>query len=128
MVEGDLLFELRCLQKGPARKRFRKDILEGWEHRCAYCHRERATTLDHVVPKSRGGPTTKANLVACCGDCNISKNHENVLAWWRAQTFWTSEREHKLFLWLSKYHPATISRAQELDKLLGYRGLPPAAA
>jgi 5-methylcytosine-specific restriction endonuclease McrA len=33
-------------------------------------------TLDHVVPRSRGGLSTWENLVACCRECNRRKgNH-----------------------------------------------------
>lgn len=34
---------------------------------------ERATTIDHVFPRSRGGGNTWANLVACCTQCNHGK-------------------------------------------------------
>ena len=40
---------------------------------CVYCGAP-ATTADHVVPKSRGGPDDPSNLVASCTPCNESKN------------------------------------------------------
>ena len=42
--------------------------------RCAYCGKAGATTVDHVFPKSRGGKNTWENLVACCMECNNSKD------------------------------------------------------
>ena len=39
---------------------------------CQYCG-ARAETIDHVVPRSRGGPTTWENVVACCKACNAKK-------------------------------------------------------
>lgn len=39
---------------------------------CAYCG-ERATTVDHVVPVSRGGGSTWENTVAACSPCNSRK-------------------------------------------------------
>ena len=39
---------------------------------CAYCA-ARATTIDHVQPRSRNGPNTWGNLVACCSSCNQRK-------------------------------------------------------
>jgi hypothetical protein len=30
-------------------------------------------TLDHVFPKSRGGPKTWENIVSCCHACNENK-------------------------------------------------------
>ncbi|WP_235735977.1 HNH endonuclease [Nocardioides alcanivorans] len=41
-------------------------------HRCAYCGRK-ATTLDHVVPRSRGGGWTWTNVVSACWECNGRK-------------------------------------------------------
>ncbi|WP_245548379.1 HNH endonuclease [Gordonia araii] len=40
--------------------------------RCVYCG-SRATTIDHVVPRSRGGQNTWDNCVACCAPCNRRK-------------------------------------------------------
>ncbi len=40
--------------------------------RCVYCG-DRATTIDHVVPRSRGGANTWENCVACCAPCNRRK-------------------------------------------------------
>ena len=30
-------------------------------------------TIDHVIPRSKGGKDTWENLVACCASCNIKK-------------------------------------------------------
>jgi len=46
------------------------------EHRCQYCGRRHPASqlsLDHVIPKSRGGTTTWENVVCCCLGCNIKK-------------------------------------------------------
>ena len=40
--------------------------------RCAYCGAP-ATSLDHVVPRSRGGLHTWDNVVASCARCNHTK-------------------------------------------------------
>lgn len=44
-----------------------------YRHRCAYCHRRRRLTIDHVVPLSRGGWHTASNIVPACQSCNSSK-------------------------------------------------------
>ena len=41
-------------------------------HRCQYCNRA-AENIDHVVPRSRGGPHTWDNVVASCRACNARK-------------------------------------------------------
>ena len=50
----------------------RRGVLRRDGNRCAYCGGT-ATTIDHVMPRSRGGPTTWENCVAACGDCNRVK-------------------------------------------------------
>jgi len=41
-------------------------------HRCQYCNRA-AENIDHVVPRSRGGPHAWENVVASCRACNSRK-------------------------------------------------------
>jgi hypothetical protein len=45
---------------------------DGTGHRCAYCGSS-ASTIDHVLPRSRGGKDEWENLVACCLKCNNIK-------------------------------------------------------
>src|SRR3954449_3619301 len=41
---------------------------------CQYCGGERGTlTIDHVVPRSRGGDSDWENIVTCCAPCNRRK-------------------------------------------------------
>jgi len=50
----------------------RAGVLRRDGRRCAYCGR-RADTIDHVVPRSRGGGHTWENCVAACRLCNSKK-------------------------------------------------------
>lgn len=50
----------------------RRGVLRRDEHRCAYCGAS-ASTIDHVLPRSRGGKDSWENLVACCLSCNNIK-------------------------------------------------------
>jgi 5-methylcytosine-specific restriction endonuclease McrA len=50
----------------------RRGVLVRDRHRCAYCGR-RATTVDHVQPRSRGGGDTWLNTVAACAEDNQRK-------------------------------------------------------
>lgn len=49
-----------------------RGVLERDGHTCQYCN-AKAYTIDHVLPKSRGGTNSPRNLVACCGRCNGRK-------------------------------------------------------
>src|SRR5262247_2826980 len=54
----------------------RKNILLRDRNTCQFCGRvfpSSELTLDHVVPRSRGGRSCWENLVACCYQCNNSK-------------------------------------------------------
>lgn len=42
-------------------------------YKCIYCSSTKELTLDHVVPKCRGGKNTWGNLVTCCHKCNARK-------------------------------------------------------
>jgi 5-methylcytosine-specific restriction endonuclease McrA len=57
----------------------RKNILLRDRNSCQYCGvvlPAGELTLDHVLPRSRGGLSTWENLVACCHSCNRRKgNH-----------------------------------------------------
>jgi 5-methylcytosine-specific restriction endonuclease McrA len=50
----------------------RSNVMRRDRHLCAYCGGH-ATTLDHVLPVSRGGGSTWLNTVAACGTCNHRK-------------------------------------------------------
>jgi len=61
----------------PRRVKFsRRNIFERDRYTCQYCDRqpERSElSVDHVVPKSRGGTTTWSNVVLACTECNARK-------------------------------------------------------
>ncbi len=49
-------------------------LLRRDQHTCAYCGR-RGSTVEHLLPSSRGGPTTWMNTVIACVDCNARKRN-----------------------------------------------------
>jgi 5-methylcytosine-specific restriction endonuclease McrA len=54
----------------------RKNVLLRDENRCQYCAEQFAEaelTLDHVIPRSKGGRSTWENIVAACKGCNQKK-------------------------------------------------------
>lgn len=54
----------------------RANIMLRDEETCQYCGKHfRELTLDHVIPRSRGGQSTWENLVACCRACNGRKGN-----------------------------------------------------
>lgn len=51
----------------------RQNIFKRDHHKCQYCGINKDLTLDHVIPKSRGGKTSWDNLVSACKVCNSRK-------------------------------------------------------
>lgn len=51
----------------------RREVLRRDRHKCQYCGTTKNLTLDHVMPKSRGGTHTWDNVVAACSSCNCRK-------------------------------------------------------
>ena len=43
------------------------------KNKCQYCGSTKSLTIDHVIPRSRGGKDTWENLVVACSPCNIKK-------------------------------------------------------
>ncbi len=59
------------------RKITRKAVLARDAWTCQYCGSERVTglTVDHVIPRSRGGESVWENIVASCAPCNRRKGN-----------------------------------------------------
>lgn len=54
----------------------RRNIYARDGSRCQYCGKRFVTqelSLDHVVPRARGGAATWDNIVCCCTSCNVKK-------------------------------------------------------
>ncbi len=57
----------------------RRSILARDNYRCQYCgHTGHDLTVDHVIPKRLGGPTSWDNLVCCCKRCNTKKGDKTL--------------------------------------------------
>ena len=58
------------------RKITRRAVLARDAYTCQYCGRESAgLTVDHVIPRSRGGTSHWDNIVAACAPCNRKKGN-----------------------------------------------------
>ena len=97
----DLMFDLSCLSKQVAKRRFRKSIKYGWGGFCAYCRCNRATTLDHLKPKSKGGSSLRSNLVPACRECNHAKGSQPWLVWFQEQSFYNDTAKELIEEWIS---------------------------
>jgi HNH endonuclease len=62
IVNSSLLFQFNV----------KEVVLTRDQYICVYCG-ERGNTVDHIIPKSKGGGTTLNNCVCACEKCNLEK-------------------------------------------------------
>jgi 5-methylcytosine-specific restriction endonuclease McrA len=87
----------------------RKNILLRDRNSCQYCGTALPAselTLDHVMPRSRGGSSTWENLVACCHECNRRKGNRTPI-----------EAGMKL---LKEPRPFNLHTSRHIMRLLGH--------
>lgn len=77
----------------------RQNIYKRDNSTCQYCMKkfeQRNLTIDHVVPRSKGGPSSWNNVVACCKRCNTKKMDKSPseLGWRSPNPIKPSWRSH----------------------------------
>ena len=61
----------------------RRAVFERDNYDCCYCGKKlnkNQATIDHVIPKSKNGPTTFTNCVTSCKVCNLFKSNKTCLS------------------------------------------------
>ena len=56
----------------------KKNVFIRDEWKCVYCNFAgtfSSLTIDHVIPRAKGGKTTFENCVTCCKECNLKKSN-----------------------------------------------------
>lgn len=61
-----------------------QEVMDMLSKPCSYCS-SKATTLDHVIPVSRGGKHEPENVVPACKSCNSSKGARTPEEWMEAR-------------------------------------------
>jgi hypothetical protein len=49
---------------------------------CIYCSSPDNPSIDHLIPKARGGPDIADNAILACRKCNSSKGDKGVYEWY----------------------------------------------
>ena len=114
---SDLLFDLDCLSKQSAKRKFKKQIRYGFGGLCAYCRSNRATTVDHLKPKCKGGSSLRSNLIPACSTCNHDKGSEHWLVWFQQQHFYNAVAQELIEEWISNKRFIE----EELDDTVNHR-------
>ena len=93
--------DIYLISRRESKRRFRSKIYDMWGGECAYCGKP-ARSLDHVIPRHKGGLTVIENLIPACLSCNGHKGAENWVEWYRKQDFYTIDREATIWLWVGQ--------------------------
>ena len=110
--EQDLLANLIELSPKDARVKFRQCIFESWNWKCAYCDRvldKNSATIDHILPKFKGGHNVKSNMICSCSKCNRLKGSHFLEEWYNSDyKFYQKERLDKIKQWMKQGNPLKI--------------------
>lgn len=81
------------------RKIARRAIFEAWSDTCIYCGAPSPTTLDHLLPRHRGGISETSNLAPCCSRCNQSKGASLLEDWYPQSQVFSQENFDRIQSW-----------------------------
>jgi len=99
--EQDPLALLIELTPKLAKKRYRQSIYEAWDCQCGYCG-DKATSLDHIIPRFRSGSSNRHNLIPACRRCNTNKASAKMEEWYAQQSFYSEEKLQRIKSWMSQ--------------------------
>ena len=79
-------------------RRWRKSLHGFTGNSCIYCGKT-SESIDHVLPRSRGGLSITENCVPACLSCNGSKTDNDAFEWYRKQRFYDPRRSMAIRAW-----------------------------
>lgn len=92
----------------------------GWQ--CAYCGKnepDEKYSLDHILPKSKGGSDVGDNLITVCQSCNSSKRDTDMLEWHYTQGWdvdpWVLRNYLKLVIEYCENNNLMLKHREELN-------------
>ena len=102
------VFNLRTTSNSEAKRLWRRDIKENWGFKCANCGSEHHLTIDHIVPRAKGGTDFTKNCLCACHSCNQDKSHSPWEEWYKNQEFFSQEKYDKIKNWVKPEAPAHL--------------------
>lgn len=104
------VFNLQTTSSAEAKRLWRSKIKEEWGYECAYCGSQDNLTIDHIVPKAKGGPDFTKNLLCACHDCNQDKAYSPMEDWYLSQEFFNVDRYEKIKKWMKPEEEVNLYR------------------
>ncbi len=80
-------------------RRWRKSIHTFTGESCIYCGKS-SESIDHVLPRSKGGLSITENCVPACLSCNGNKSDQEAFSWYRRQKFYDPRRAMAIRAWM----------------------------
>ena len=80
-------------------RRWRKSLHTFTARSCIYCGNV-SESIDHVIPRSRGGLSVTENCVPACLSCNGDKSDNEAFGWYRRQRFYDPRRSMAIRAWI----------------------------
>jgi hypothetical protein len=99
--EQDPLSLLLELTPKLAKRRYRQSIYEAWDYKCGYCG-EKATSLDHIIPRFRSGSNNRNNLLPACQRCNNHKGSDKMEEWYQKQNYFCDVKLIRIKAWIAQ--------------------------
>jgi 5-methylcytosine-specific restriction enzyme A len=81
LEEADLKRERRKARELRESQWWKRRTAKGKCHYCGSPTLPQELTMDHIVPISRGGKSSRANVVPCCKTCNHTKKQLLPMEW-----------------------------------------------
>ena len=104
------VFNLQTTSSAEAKRLWRSKIKEEWGYEFAYCGSQDKLTIDHIVPKAKGGPDFTKNLLCACHDCNQDKAYSPMEDWYLSQEFFNVDRYEKIKKWMEPEEAVNLYR------------------
>ena len=79
-------------------RQWRQSIHRYTEKSCIYCGKP-SESIDHILPRSKGGLSNTANCVPACLSCNGDKSNHEAFYWYRKQKFYDPRRAMAIRAW-----------------------------
>jgi len=106
-------------------RQWRQSIHKFTKKSCIYCGNI-SESIDHILPRSKGGLSITENCVPACLACNGDKSNSEAFYWYRGQKFYDPRRAMALRAWmegdirlairlLQWATPQTKSQAKDFD-------------
>jgi hypothetical protein len=94
------VFNLQTTSSAEAKRIWRSKIKEEWDWECAYCGSTENLTIDHIVPRVKGGTDFTNNCLCACHSCNHDKANTPMEDWYLSQEFFDINRYERIQKWI----------------------------